>query len=482
MAFRRREALARAGAAALAAIAGGPPARALAALAGNQRSGDRELPAPDRRPDFVVIVLDDMRASDWAALRKTRRALAGGTTFPNYIVDAPLCAPSRAGLLTGMYTHNHGVRWNESDPPNTAAYSAYRQRGLDRKSIPWFLQQAGYRTGMFGKFMNGYGPKTPRPAGWDRFVAAWNYRYTKFTLLEDGKETPVNERDYITDVLGDYARRFIAETPFEQAMYLHLAPLAPHTSTFGVPEPDRRYANADASARVRRTPAYNEADVSDKPTTVRARPSLTLEQQARIDTFEGLRLSTLRSADDMIASVVLALKQRGKMHNTCIFVLSDNGFMMGEHRMDMGKAVPYTGACQVPMLAWGRPFGKKVDKRLVANIDIAPTIASLAGVRLPAADGFSLVSKESRDYVHIDLRPQYGFEFSGHGLRSRQLLYYEYANGEREFYDLRNDPMELSNLWPPGMPAPPAPGGLPGPTQLSSLLRRMDACRGTGCR
>ncbi|MGI9255186.1 MAG: sulfatase family protein [Thermomicrobiales bacterium] len=440
-------------------------------------------PLEQERPNVVMVVIDDMRTSDWKALEKTRRALSGGPMFPNFILNAPLCSPSRASLMTGQYAHNHGVLWNEGDPADTGGFPAYKQHGLDRQSIAFLLQRAGYRTGMIGKFMNGYTPESRQPLGWDRWVAAWQYLYTDYSLVIDGVETEANRGDYLTDVLAFQASRFIESTPETQPLFLYLASTAPHNAPItGTPVPAPRHASAFPGAKAERSPAFNEADVSDKPSYVSSLPSLTPAAIAEADRFERARLQSLLSVDEAIVRVVDSLRQTGRLGNTSIFVMSDNGFLLGEHRLSNLKARPYDGAVRVPMLAWGREFRRKTDDRLVANIDIAPTIAELAGLNMERADGIPLQSKDKRSYVEIDLCPDDAFDFKGRGLRSKDLMYFEYANGEREFYDLRVDPFELNNLWPTGAPAPAAPTGLAGPLQLSASLARISNCKGSNCR
>ncbi|MGI9255248.1 MAG: sulfatase-like hydrolase/transferase, partial [Thermomicrobiales bacterium] len=144
-----------------------------------------EDPTVDSRPNIVMILTDDMRGTDWRALKRTKKALRTGTWFPNFIVDASLCSPSRASILTGQYTHNHGVEWNDSAEIE-GGYDVYQQNGLDRVSIGYVLQQAGYQTAMVGKFMNGLRPGMRLPVGWDRFVASYTTAYYDFSLIVDG--------------------------------------------------------------------------------------------------------------------------------------------------------------------------------------------------------------------------------------------------------------------------------------------------------
>jgi arylsulfatase A-like enzyme len=143
----------------------------------------------------------------------------------------------------------------------------------------------------------------------------------------------------------------------------------------------------------------------------------------------------------------------------------------------LGKASPYDSSIRVPMLAYGPTFPGRTNTSLVGNIDIAPTIARLAGTQMPKPDGRELLSPGRRDYLFIQLR------FIGMGLRSSRLMYFEYGNGEREYYDRRNDPLELNNLLPPGAPEDPDPPiGLPRASELSLRLSYLRKCAGARCQ
>lgn len=173
-----------------------------------------------------------------------------------------------------------------------------------------------------------------------------------------------------------------------------------------------------------RSPAFNEDDVSDKPAYVRVQAKL---EPGMLDQQERRRLETLLSVDETIAAIVNKVKQRGQLHNTYIFVLSDNGWTAGDHRLNT-KGVPYDGSVRVPMLAFGPRFAPgAVDTRLVANIDLAPTIADIAGVALPRADGESLFTVD-RDSILLESWAYPAFA----GVRTKTHLDVEYSTGERE--------------------------------------------------
>jgi len=245
--------------------------------------------------------------------------------------------------------------------------------------------------------------------------------------------------------------------------------------------PSPRYKHRYPDATVGRDGSFNEFDVSDKPSHISALPPMTPEQIAQIDTDERLRLQMLSSTDEAIVSLVRELRKSGRLDDTCIFIMSDNGAIMGQHRLPSSKGLPYDQAVRVPMLAWGRSFKPQTSKRLVSHADIAPTIAELAGTEMPAADGRSLLRRVRRDFIPLQVNSSV-IASGGHGLRSTQLMYFEYASGDREYYDYRADPFELTNLLATAGPTPPPiANDLPTPEALSARLAQVKTCQGTTC-
>jgi N-acetylglucosamine-6-sulfatase len=400
------------------------------------------------RPSIVLILTDDQRIDTLWALPTVQYALVNkGIKFANAFVVNSLCCPSRASILTGKYSHGTGVYTNKDPYGGFASF-------VDSSTIATRLQSAGYHTALFGKYLNQYKEAAHQgyvPPGWDHWtaMAALNGRYYGYELSINGDlhYRGFGRDDYSTDVLASKAKRFIRET--EGPLFLYFAPYAPHAPAI----PPRRYLDAFSETPVPRPPSYNEADVSDKPAWGRDRPSYTPEAEAYVDRFARDQYASLLAVDDAVRRIIVALRDTGRLHNTIIVFMSDNGMQWGEHRW-LGKETPYEESIRVPMLLRWDAAGlePRTDSHLVLNIDVAPTFAAAAGVEAPGADGMSLwpiVEDPSSPW-----RNQFLIEHVNNGhdpptycaLRSERYLYAEYLTDEEELYDLETDPYELENV------------------------------------
>jgi arylsulfatase A-like enzyme len=257
--------------------------------------------------------------------------------------------------------------------------------------------------------------------------------------------------NYSTTVLGRIATTFLqkAKPPF----FLHFAPIAPHGPSVPLPRDARAFTNLFPD----RSPSFDEVDVSDKPWG-HLHPGLTLEEVQKADGIRQRMLQTLRAVDRAVAGMVDVLASRGQLDKTLIAFTSDNGYLLGEHRMLAEKIWPYEESIRVPLVIrtpWAASAA--LDEHLVLNIDIAPTLAELAGARpVGPVDGISLVPLlRGRDPPWRDAFVE---EFLGRdqrfrggppafqGIRTARYLYVRYASGWKELYDLQLDPYELQNL------------------------------------
>jgi arylsulfatase A-like enzyme len=449
---------------------------------------------PAVRPNIVLIVTDD---EDWRVhefMPRTRRLLhEQGATFSNYFVSYSLCCPSRSSILRGQYPLNTGVLGNH--PPD-GGFDAFLAAGDESSTIATWLQGAGYYTAMVGKYLNGYGRSKKGgakhvPPGWSDWHALLQERYFDYAISGNGKAEHYGHehRDYSTDVLRDLALRAVRTAAGRnQPLFLYLAPKGPHLPS----EPAPRHAAMFSDAEMPRGASFDEADVSDKPEPVRERSRVSPFAAYYMEMIYRNRLRTMQSVDEMVEAVVEELRANGTLDRTYVFYSSDNGWHMGEHRLGPGKNTPYEEDIRVPLLVRGPgvPPGSVIQS-MVVNIDLAPTIAELAGVAPPPwVDGRSIVplwKGDTRNWrkcllvqrgKNPELQADEGDDshtpFGFHALRTEQYLYAQWTNGERELYDVIADQAELRNL------SRSADPGL-----VSLLAGRMDAlsaCKGADCR
>lgn len=416
-------------------------------------------------PNVVVIVTDDQRWDSLGVMPIVQRELVGqGVTFTNAFVSNPLCCPSRASILTGDYSHTTGVY---RQIPPFGRFEAFD----DGSTLATWLDGAGYDTALVGKYIDGYqhaGLTGYIPPGWDRWVGFIHAGYQDYQLSIDGAVQAFGEApgEYSTDVLAGEAVRFIrgAQGP----LFLYFAPEAPHAPA--IPAVQDRLAFTGGPVPM--APSFDEADVSDKPAYVRDLPRITDARRAEVTAFALDQDRTLLAVDRAIAQILDALRATDRLRDTLIVFTSDNGILYGEHRWTK-KEVPYEESIRVPMVVRFDPIGvTKTDAHLVANIDIAATVAALAGVATPSLDGRSLLPLLGPPGAHPSWRKDLLLEHMEGtnpvptycGVRAVHTVYIRYATGEEELYDLEADPFELSNL-----ATDPSAAGL-----LSSMRAQLD--------
>lgn len=417
---------------------------ALALLLGAAPTGGAQQ-APQERPNVLVVVTDDQRDGGFGRVMPAlKRWLEdGGTRFTRAFTAIPNCCPSRASIFTGQYPHNHGVLNNQQ------GYRLPQDETLQR-----YLKDAGYRTGLFGKYLNGW-DLAEAPPHFDDFAFFGN-GYSDRTWNSNGAVGIIN--GYTTRIIQRRSVRFLdaSETDDAAPWFLYVAPWAPHSAYV----PEARYDDAPVGWW-RGNPAVFESDLSDKPPAVQNR-------RRRIGLRAGRwhrkgQLRTLYSVDNLMERLRAALVSLGEEEETLIFFLSDNGMMWGEHGLGgatFGKRFPYMQSVRIPFyVRWPGRFAEgAVDTRLISNVDIAPTITDAAGIapdeRYPM-DGRSLLDPYSRDRVLIEY-----FRDDDHGqdvppwaslvdTTSQYVEYYGLDGITTEFeelYDLESDPWQLTNL------------------------------------
>jgi N-acetylglucosamine-6-sulfatase len=437
------------------------------------------------QPNIVLIMTDDQDAASVSTMPQTMALMAQeGTTFASSFANFPLCCPSRATLLTGQHSTNHGVEHNGLPEGGYAK--------LDHtNTLAVWLQQAGYATALIGKYLNGYGfegsEPTTIPPGWtDWHGLVFPDLYLDWAINDNGVVT--HHTSYQTDGLTDRAVSFIAsQAGASQPFFLWLAYFAPHNDSENLPTPAPRHAGLFAAAALPQPPSFNEADVSDKPPAVRWAP-LTAEEIDTLTTNYRRRLETLMAVDEGVGRVIGALDAAGKLADTVVIFTSDNGWFLGQHRIFLGKSSYYEESIRVPLMMRGPGIPQDAQRfKLVSNVDLAPTIVQLAGaIPQRVMDGQSLLpliadaSIPWRSALFVDGvgRPDHTRGPSSpkfDGLRTPRYTYVELASGGREFYDLLADPYQLQNI-PLATPAYRATLA-----DLQHKLATLKACAGAPC-
>jgi len=413
------------------------------------------------RPNFVFVLVDDLRFDElgctghpFARTPHVDRIAREGANFSNAFAATPLCSPSRATFLTGLYPRAHGIVDNTD------------RSAASHKLVTWprILHDNGYETAFIGKWHMG-NDDSVRP-GFDEWVSfPGQGECTDPVLNVNGRSarTP----GYITDLLTGHAVRFI-EKPRSKPFCLYVAHKAIHpniqqrndgsVSGTGAAEdfvPAPRHRDLYAGASIPRRPSYGRAP-QGKPALERSFDGLPPLGSATITDDATIlnRARMMAAIDDGMGEMLRALEKRGQLDNTVVIFTSDHGYFYGEHGLNFERRLAYEEAIRIPLLirypSVFRP-GAKQD-RFVVSVDIAPTVFDLAGVRGPATDGVSLRSGKRRDAVWIEyysdtVMPRIrnmGYQ----AVRTNRWKYIQYRElqGMDELYDLRRDPYEMTNV------------------------------------
>jgi len=476
------------------------------------------LPKGDR-PNFVLILVDDLdaRLGTMEHMPNVQALLVQqGLQLDGFYVTDPTCCPSRTSILRGEYTHTHQIY---TSAPGEG-FQRFYELDHDSSTLATWLQAAGYQTAFYGKYLNGYPLPEDRsyvPQGWNTWYSpARGKPYTGFdyTLNENGLLVSYGSEadDYLIDVLAAKVEDFLANPDRgEQPFFILLAPYQPHEPA----DPAPRHESLFEGLAAPRTPSFNEPDVLDKPDHIKFDPVLNEARIRDLDDLYVNRLRSMQSVDEAVARIFRALEAGGALEDTFVIFTSDNGYHLGQHRMPAGKSTAYEEDVRVPFVIRGPgvPADRLLSGYLSGNVDIAPTIAELAGVVPPATvEGRSLVPLLSAPTNGLEWRSGFLIEYyhgaeeeaggthraryadpdgileppdpdwlfeslptpAYRGLRTAQYKYVEYAGGFRELYDLVVDPFELDNLVGRVDPALVQ--------NLSAWLLQFATCSGASCR
>ena len=480
----------------------------MAALFDGADSAPPDSAVPLKKPNVIVILTDDQRSEGtMVAMPKTLKwfqkgtledsITAGGTHFTEAIGTTPLCCPGRTSIVTGQYMHNHLV------PHNLEEYSVAFDQSHNLQA---YLGQPGadYFRGHIGRYLSVN--TWLNPPYFDRWALSQGPYLPPIDVNEQGvrKVGLTGIQTYSTTYFKQQALQFLNEADQGgQTFFLHLGTYAPHTPfNADTPYNTANYPQSNFPAYTE-TPAQQETDLSDKPPWVQAwNPANIFGTNPEGERLKQLR--TLKSVDDLVDEVFTQLEAQGNADDTLAFFTTDNGYNWNDHGLT-AKSKPYIPGVQIPLfMRW--PANPQVrrnfsDDRLVANIDIAPTVMDAAGLADDPGtpmDGVSLLdptktrSRILSEYAGDQAEPGESGPFwkvpPWAALLTEDYHYIENYDSDgvvptfREFYDLQNDPYELNNLYgsrrrPVQRPAHESDG-----RGLSAQLAKDRICRGTECR
>lgn len=407
--------------------------------------------AESKRPNFLFVITDDQRWDAIASVQKDQgdnarfpwlktpsldRLKAESATFRNAFCTTSLCSPSRASILTGQYTHNHGVTNNHT--PLSADSATYAS----------VLQQNGYRTGYIGKWH--MGDQDERP-GFDfsaSFQGQGKFFNCPVTVRKDGEKKQIIADKWIDDASADYAIDFLKENK-DRPFLLTVG----FKSVHGPREPHGDFKDSYTGEKANAVPNLG-SPAPFKPEAATNPRNANLGNDNLLNYFR-----TLTSADRSLGRILDELASLGLDRNTIVIFTSDNGYYLGEHGLG-DKRSAYEESLRLPLLIRS-PFhevkGASVDP-IVLNIDLASTIVDLAGVPAPASFQGRSLKPLLEKTIPADWRSDFLYEyFYERNFRNptilavravdSKLVIYPGREQWNELYDVKGDSYELTNLY-----------------------------------
>jgi arylsulfatase A-like enzyme len=509
----------------------------VAVIASGCSSDSKHVSAPTnaKKPNIVFVLTDDLdyqtflNAANFPVFHDLM--VNQGLSFDDYFVTDSLCCPSRASILRGQYVHDHGVLTNI---PPKGGFEHWTELKNDTSTVATWMHDAGYRTALFGKYLNGY-PTTVShtyiPPGWDEWAVPNRgnaYAEYNYGLNENGTSKRYGSKptDYLVDVLTAKAKDFIDRAPATgKPFFMYVAPYVPHQPATPAP----RYDKTFPGAKQPRVPSFNQKDVKGEPRYVSDRNLLDVGQIQGIDALYRRREQSMLGVQDMLRTIVDQLKATNQLDNTYIVFTSDNGFHLGQHRLPPGKQTPYEEDIHVPLVVRGPGIAPGTHTaRFTREIDLAPTFAALAGGHAadfvdgvsfdptlhgqsdPAAPKDALIEHYSAPgsragrVADASVRlaatdpdddanpPTAGAPTTGPdkpvtqprakklgiptytALRTDRYMYASYATGEKQLFDVQADPYELHNIVTSADPALVR--------SLAARLAQLSHCHAETCR
>ena len=439
------------------------------------------------KPRNVIFILADDHRFDfmgftgkvpWLKTPAMDRLAREGAYFKNTFVTTALCSPSRASILTGLFSHNHTVVDNMAPVPKGLIY------------FPQYLQEAGYQTSFFGKWHMGDETDEPKPGfnHWESFKGQGVY-YNP-TLNINGKQVAYKDSAYISDLLTEHAVDWLENRDKEKPFFLYLSHKAVHADF----QPAKRHKGKYKNEPIELPPSFRTSDsqVKGKQSVnqsieqeVSKKQPLKGEdyygkgrtpdwQKMQRESWHGVdymyygKISfsefyrryceTLLGVDESVGELLGYLDKNGLAEETLVIYMGDNGFSFGEHGL-IDKRHFYEESVKVPFLIRCPEIfgGSKTMEPMIQNIDVAPTILAVAGIEKPPHfQGQSILpllqGKEVkwRDKIFYEYYWEHDYPQTPtmHGVRTERykLIRYHGIWDTNELYDLQEDPYEMNNL------------------------------------
>ncbi len=430
------------------------------------------------KPLNVVFILTDDHRYDfmgftgkipWLETPGLDSLASKGVYFPNAFVTTSLCSPSRATILTGMYSHTHQVVDNASPIPDGLTFFSE------------YLQDAGYQTAFLGKWHIGEETDDPQP-GFDHWVSFKGQGvYFNPVLNIDGQITSFVDSAYITDVLTDLSIDWLENQDPDIPFFLYLSHKAVHEDFYPAPRHKMRYEKDSillpASFYSSAPKIRGKVPMGEKPldgheyygeNRVPDWQKLQRESVHGVDyilegerTFEDVYkryCEALLGVDESVGRILSYLENKGLAESTLLIYMGDNGFSFGEHGL-IDKRQFYEESAKVPLLVSCPELfrGGKENLNLVQNIDLAPTFLDAAGLQpgkgMQGSSILPLLTGEAsvwRDRIYYEYYWEYEYPYTPtmHGVRTDRykLIRYQGIWDTDEFYDIESDPFEINNL------------------------------------
>jgi arylsulfatase A-like enzyme len=423
---------------------------------------------PVKHPNLLMVTVDDASWNTMKYLPHLRHLVADeGVTLRNGLAPTPICVPARASLLSGQYAHNHGAVTINGEGGGVQAFDEHR-------TLPVWLQHAGYRTMFVGKYLNGYGEQdapTHVPPGWSSWhgtVDPSTYNFVKPTVNSNG--TLHTYHRYSSSVISDISNRLLARpSARHQPWYMWVNYVAPHIGGPTSPDdpaakypndphpvstttPSKRDAGTFSSLDLNKKPDMFEKDTSDKVVVRATHRNWPAYRRDELKIAFDQRVESLQAVDRALARTIHTLRQTHQLRRTYVVFTSDNGYVLGEHNLT-GKLWYFRDISGIPMYIRGPglPHGR-VSTTPVTNADWAPTFAALAGAtptrKVDGVDVMPWLTSGARARpvpiegypVKGGLRPLYT------GIIDGPWTWVQGRAGRGELYRLTVDPYQNHNL------------------------------------